>query len=601
MGIGTVAEGRHAGILREEVERDGNVLRLAARDGTHKPFAARAACHDNVVAGLGRKDARLVPRDGHRADEACALVGLDIACRTVGKHLQPALEHHVESHLIGTCAHACRCRARNDIVLGLQRSHRTRCEVHRTDGIAHEGQPDRVVGCTAAALLQAAHTLVGEQVGIAILQSGGLKGTVEVDHQVVLGTLSGGALVEVHHPLVAVVHEVYLQSLHAHLGVVLNHLGMLLYGKPRHPEPHADTFLPSVVDKLLHVDDIDILERVAHILTPALVEQDILYAILRSEVDEVFVRLVVDTRLEVDVPHRPTVPPVPAHLAGLDPRCVVYLARSREATSHLVGGDVGIRTDDEVAPGQGALSVGASDIVAFAGDCLTAVAGRLPCLGGFWENGSHLVLARAAQEHAGIVLQVGLREEHLHALRTLEEHGQIGHFVHLGIALGVDVLVEFFARGDEARHGREMQSEGFVEAHREGFVDDVYRALLVDDEPPGHTVVVGTQHQTIVTGEAQRQLVGMVARRGVLHRHGVAHHGVDGRALSVFQLRFLAQALVAHLQGQVQTVDQHFAARHHTQAEVVADVHFHLQLPVGRSQFLYFCLHATSDAEQHHD
>ena len=84
-------------------------------------------------------------------------------------------------------------------------------------------------------MFHSADTLVGDEVGQTLLQSGGLERTVEVNEQMVLCTRSGSPLVKIHHPLVAVVHEVNLQSLYAHLGIIGNEVCMPFNGKPGKP------------------------------------------------------------------------------------------------------------------------------------------------------------------------------------------------------------------------------------------------------------------------------------------------------------------------------------------------------------------------------
>ena len=87
-----------------------------------------------------------------------------------------------------------------------------------------------------------------------------------------LGTLAGCSLVEVHHPLVAVVHKVDLQSLHAHIGVMLNKVGMLLNGEPRQPQDDTYMLLGTILYQLLYIDIVAVGKGIFYAFVPTFVE-----------------------------------------------------------------------------------------------------------------------------------------------------------------------------------------------------------------------------------------------------------------------------------------------------------------------------------------
>ena len=70
MGIAAVAEAGECGRLIEEVETDSDVLRLAACDGTYKPFRTFALGHYVVITCLGSQYASFVPCGGYRGYES---------------------------------------------------------------------------------------------------------------------------------------------------------------------------------------------------------------------------------------------------------------------------------------------------------------------------------------------------------------------------------------------------------------------------------------------------------------------------------------------------------------------------------------------------
>ena len=609
MGVASVAEEGEASALLEEVEADVDVLCLVARDGSDVPLAALALSYDIVVAGTCCEDTCVVPRGGHRGDVACALLFAEVACGAVGQHLQSALEADVQGHLVGPGASAHGQRAGAAVVLGLCVVHGAWREVHGPYGIAHEGQPDAVLGLAAAALLQAAHAFVADEVGQTLLQSGGFVRAVVVDEELVVGALAGHTFVEVHHPLVAVVHEVDLQSLHAHLGIEGDEVHVLLYGEPREPEDDADVLACAVLHELLDVYLVACGEGVLHAFVPAFVQQDVFHAEAGSAVDDVLIGIVVDAGLEVDAPDGPMVPPVPVHFARLDPRCVVELALAAQHDFHLVLGDVLVLTDDGEAPWQGALCVGQGDAVALLRDGPAAVAARLPCLGRAWEDGGEAVAVGRLEEHVGIVAHVALREEHLRSLRALEQDGQVGHLV-VGLVLGGgDVRVGVLVGGLEALRLGDVCHEALRQVQLQSLVHDLHQALAfgggisagtcfgrrnVDGEAVGYAVVVSAYIERDAALEGERQLVGLVGHLGILQGNHGTNHLVHLRALRAAQLRTLVKLRSSHLQAQGAVLQNLFAAAEGAQREAVAHRDFHLDVPVGRRQGLYFlCTHSA--------
>ena len=271
---------------------------------------------------------------------------------------------------------------------------------------------------------------------------------MEVDKDMMLGSLLHGALVEVHHPLVATVHEVNLHALHAPFGKLGKETGILLHATPCEPEHHADAHLLAV-SKDFHQVAIGIGCVGVHIvLCPTLVHDDVLDAITGGKVHEVFVGLHIKTGAEVDVLAigYGTVPPLPTGLSGLNPGGVVQTAVLRKTACHGVGDEVGlVLGDDEIAPWEVASALGECDVWLAQKYVGALVATRLFYGRHAGEDGRETSGIVATEEGAGIVLKVGLAHENLRSARSDGQDGQMCHLVVAvpcgGLAEGVALLV----------------------------------------------------------------------------------------------------------------------------------------------------------------
>ena len=59
-----------------------------------------------------------------------------------------------------------------------------------------------------------------DYIRISTVKTGRLESSVEIHHKIVLGGCLGGLAIEVHHRLVVPVHEIYLEALDTHLGIM---------------------------------------------------------------------------------------------------------------------------------------------------------------------------------------------------------------------------------------------------------------------------------------------------------------------------------------------------------------------------------------------
>ncbi len=244
--------------------------------------------------------------------------------------------------------------------------------------------------------------------------------------------------------LVVAVHEVYLESLDAHVGIRLaDGLQVLVHHVEHGPEHDANALGIRIFYELWQLDFIDRLQDASILgVVPSLVQHDVFQSVVVGEIYIIFVRLVVDACLEVHSFQVPVVPPVPSHLSGLDPGCVTYLVGGGEGIHQVVGGHLGVfLCDGEHAPGIVALAGAGGDVVA--GLChMTHVAPGIVChlLGVGGEDCLELV-AVSLQPHSGIAHEVALQDGDL---RLAAVHGgrQEGECLLGGVDAGlvVDVL-----------------------------------------------------------------------------------------------------------------------------------------------------------------
>ena len=224
---------------------------------------------------------------------------------------------------------AHRLGAHRKIVLARGVAHRPLRVVHRTGHLTDE-RNGHVVGhlihrrVAPLHLFKPVHTLEVHDIRVGALESGRLVGTVEVHQQVVFGAHLGRPAEPVGHRLVVAIHEIHLEALDAHLGVVsADILHILRKRPPASPEDDAHTAPGGIRNQFGEVNLRHLQHEVVGIFhCPSLVENHILDAVLRSEVDVVAVGFVIDAGLEIHTLQVPRVPPFPGDLTGPYPRPV---------------------------------------------------------------------------------------------------------------------------------------------------------------------------------------------------------------------------------------------------------------------------------------
>ena len=270
-----------------------------------------------------------------------------------------------------------------------------------------------------------------------------------VDEHLVLCASRRKLLEEARDLSVAAVHEVDLEALRAELREVFCDLLLLAVDlSPRHPEDDADALLVSVVDE---VGNINVLVELPDVerLAPTLVEDHVLDAVLRGEVDEALVSLRVAPSAVVKV-----VPPVPRDLAGLHPGEVGALrGRRRESVEDVSLAKLGRRVGERKgAPGERTRRIGLGDEVLGILDLHPAAAllepgflapsadalGRLRILGKErLERRAALGLLDVAEVPDRIVMEAGINDRDGLAIDPggVDER-KIGHLAGIGLEIG---------------------------------------------------------------------------------------------------------------------------------------------------------------------
>ena len=248
---------------------------------------------------------------------------------------------------------------------------------------------------------------------------------MEVYHQVVLGGCLGYILVELHDKLVIAVHEIDLEALDTHFRIVLEHtLDVLINGLIASPEDESHILGFSVGEEFLEVYLRHDLEEVRLLVdSPALVEDDVLDAVLGGEIDVVFVSLVIDSGLEINTVDVPVVPPVPSHLSGLDPAPIgVLVGRGAEQPGQVRVHEVLLLFEySHNPPGETPAGLGGGDVVVTAlHNALKHVVAADLCLVG--NSGVDPVKGFSAftvEVEARIVTQVRLGDHHLDPVKSV--------------------------------------------------------------------------------------------------------------------------------------------------------------------------------------
>ena len=158
---------------------------------------------------------------------------------------------------------------------------------------------------------------------------------MEVEDHVILGAKLRRLISKAHHLLIVPIQEIHFKALHTHVGIVLHHLLHIPgEGPVARPENDVHVLLLAIIHQFLQVDLRDHLQHIIH-YGPTSIEDHVADAMLRREVDVIFIGIVVDTRTEIDTAQITGIPPLPGHLARLDPVDLLHPGGSRQPINHV--------------------------------------------------------------------------------------------------------------------------------------------------------------------------------------------------------------------------------------------------------------------------
>ena len=216
----------------DEIEGNGQIASCPISHRSHIPNTSLPTGDNRIFTQLSIKCHRFIESRWNLSDEIGTFLILHILRRTVGHHLQRCLKGGVHRHLVDTRAltHRMIIVAKETILHRIH--HRTRRIVHRSCqhtqirrsdviarlvvqwSITHTWLPFRI--------LQSLHTFKVEDVRISPLDTEGFQ-TVIVEIEVILGGTLSHLIGRGDNLLVVTIKEIYLETLDAHIGIVLHH------------------------------------------------------------------------------------------------------------------------------------------------------------------------------------------------------------------------------------------------------------------------------------------------------------------------------------------------------------------------------------------
>ena len=458
-----------------------------------------AASNRDVTRGLAVQNLRFIPNRGNLIQEFHPRIVV-IIFGVIREHHERAFENHVHGQLMGPGSLAHRFKIPGLELLACGVVEAARRVVHGTGEHAREGNGDVMFGRHAVAPLavfHAHHAFAGEEIRISPAQAGGFVRSVKIHNQMMFRRLADQALIEVHHLLIVVVHEIHFDPGSTPLRIEVQRLiHLLVHRPPIYPQQHFDTLLFRVSDDLWDVHLRDVAQNIVRVRVilcrvPTRIHEHVLKVMLGSEIDVVLHGRSVHARLEADVARKTAGPPIPSRLAGLDPGSVRQGRRSAEVQDEIVGLDQAARAivDQEHAP-RGRLGRGTEHRL------IHAVAGRRKS-----ADQGILKSRNAADVHAGVVGEIGFQESHpgaagnLHEQREVDDGGRLDEIQLRRAVLPFVAGVEAAQVQGKSRDLTREVKAGVLRQERELFESRLLRQEVAE----GGAFVVGAEDQVNTT------------------------------------------------------------------------------------------------------
>ena len=335
--IDTVTKYLHEPVpITEETQIQSHLTRLPIRKRTDVPVIPTAACERDVFPDFAVHRATVVPNHRTLRNEPGTFRLIHVVRRRIAKHIQRRLEYYIFSQL--TAARALTHRLVKDRAVIATRgiSHGSLSIVHRSG--RHTDERNSNIVCHLIHilrlpfhLLKAVYSFIVYDIRKPAAETRRLVGTVKIDHKSVLRRHLCGTCMKIHGNLVVPVHKVNLEPLDSHRRIVSADILHIAVESPvTGPKNETNSTFFSIGNKLRKIDFRNDLQQIRlKVHGPALVENHILNAVFRREVDVVSVSFVIDARLEIDVIDIPVVPPVPSHFARPHPAKISILVLRR--------------------------------------------------------------------------------------------------------------------------------------------------------------------------------------------------------------------------------------------------------------------------------
>ena len=328
--------------------------------------------------------------------------------------------------------------------------------------------------------------------------------------------------------------------------------------------------------------------RIARVLGPPFVHDDVGNAEAGGEVDEVFVGRGVESGHEIDVGAvgRRGVPELPTDLPRLDPRRVAECARLGQPGRHRGFDQVAVLVrEDEITPREGPFARRGGDAAGLFEDAYAPVARLLGAERHFGEDAPHAVGAVARQEEAGIVREGGFADEDFVAPFRVEQRREHGQPAGRAPRAGSDLLVGLLVAGPETAGLLQDRRRGVRQAEGELLAEHLDGALRVGEETVGHAVVVGPELHGPVAAEVEPQRIAAVADFGELVSHGGAERAVDRAAPVAHEAERARRAAAVEPQAQAALFQQRDSVAADGVGDPFSDVDREGYPPVGRFEF----------------
>ena len=409
----------------------------------------------------------------------------------------------------------------------------------------------------------------------------------------ILGALLGNAIGHFGGSLVVAVEEIDLEASDAH-GRILSasRFELVIEHIEDGPKHQSHITLGSILDEFLQIERRDNRQHITcGRLVPAFVEHHELDAVSRRKVDVIAIGIHVDARLEGHTREVPVVPPVPGHLACLDPRGVADAVLRSQGIDKIGDGHLAVvACDAKDSPREGACAETFGNVVA-ALLHITHLAPRV--IGHFGRIGSKFGVERTLlclHKHTGISLDITFEQSHL-GLPAIDRHGQESGTLlspRQG-SLVVEVLechrIGLFLVGRIGEPGRRIAHKSILSL----LIIYNIRVRKAAIETIGHSFVIGTEHDTETRLEAQVQFV-------ALHRETTLtiERGVDGLADLATPCRLHLACLdartIAQGQANARLGKQGVAVLRQEETELLTiGLHLDIQSAIGRLQVITDC------------